>query len=928
MKSHFSTWVLLFCLTCVIPCRAQDSWVGLDDPDFFMDFIIHPEDSNILYATSHSDVYKSINGGASWTSVYSFLYTYMESIVINPRNTDTMYVGMQPPGTGARGIYRSANRGNSWTKVVGDTAIHCLAIDPVDPRVVYAGSVTNTQTGSSDGVIKTVDAGDTWYTKNNGLSNLEINALEINPDDPHILYAGTGSGVFISKDSASSWDASSSGLPGGTVILSLEISSHDTSLVFAGTSGDGLYRSEDGGRNWSAANSGLTGLQVNFIAVHPTAPHIVYAGLDAGFFQSENFGVSWTQIDENGIMFGGDVGVIRFNPKNPEWVYALFSINSSACQIFKRRFTIPCIPPVIELQSTGVTCHGDADGAIDLTVTGGSPPYTYEWSTGETTEDLDNLGGGTYRVTVTDNEECEAEDSIYVNEPEPLTAEITDVVHVSDSGGSDGSATVTASGGTLPYSYLWDDDATTTEATAENLCAKRWFRVTVTDGNGCMAENSVMLTEPGVLCVDIIFFEDISCHGEQDGSATASITGGTEPFSILWDDPGTATTETVNGLGPGWYRVGVTDANSKTALDSVYITEPAPLAIEKDCPEVICAGTYDGYIDLSVSGGTKNYGFAWSNGKTTEDLDDLPAGEYSVTVTDHNGCILQDTTRIDSIDTYEGLEICMVTVIDGVNLVVWERPDVPGIDHFRIYRHTVDFGYVEIGRVPYDSLSILYDYASVPEEISHFYKISTVDICGNESSLSPYHKTMHLTANLGTSGEVNLIWENYEGFVFPGYDLFRGSDPGDLSEIRSLPSNVTSFTDNNHPAGTLYYRTQVERPEPCFPSSAKKAGTGPYYHSLSNMDDNKLQSGIGGGIRATGIEIFPNPAGERVTVRFDNPGNGTCRLTVRDVTGKVIRTLENLRGNSVQLRLEGIPPGIYIIRIDGTVRLQGMLAVE
>ncbi|MFC2113552.1 T9SS type A sorting domain-containing protein [Bacteroidota bacterium] len=918
MKTYFFQFAFIFSALTTFPCKGQDNWTSLSAPYWFSTFIIHPGDSNILYATQNDGIYKSINGGEGWTNVDFLGYDDVTSIVLNPLYPDTLYVGVEAIGTGGTGIYRSSNRGNAWTQVLSAVSVRCLAIDDSEPHIVYAGTVTNSMTGDAEGIYKSHNGGETWIPRNGELTNLEINYLSLNPGNPEVLYAGTSTGIFKSNNGGSSWFGASTGLPGGSIILSLAVNMHDTSMVIAGTNGDGLYRSTNGGSDWNAANTGLGGLQVNFVAFHPTVAGIVYAGLDAGLYRSYNNGNSWEKVDENGIMFGGDVGTIRFNPQNPEWVYALFSIQSTGAKIFKRRFPVPCEAPITGLSGTSPLCFGGSEGSVELTVSGGTSPYSFSWSTGDTSRNLSGLQSGKYFVVVTDSLNCSQYDSIRITQPEELVTEVTNVTNVSDSGMADGNAAVTVTGGTPPYSYLWNDESATTDSSVFNLPANKWFRMTATDYHGCISEDSVMLSEPRTLSAEISSYSDVTCWGEHDGSATVSILGGDESYAILWDDPAGSTTKTVFNLGSGrWYRVSVTDGSLKTVPDSIYISEPEQIILSKDYSSVLCEGADSGYIDISVSGGVLPYQYEWSEGSHSEDLDNIAAGTYLVHITDQNGCSKYDTSVIDSISPYEGLEICMVTVIRGMNLIVWERPDVKGIDFFKIYRQTVEFGYVEIGRVDFDSLSIFYDESSVPEEISHFYKISAVDICGNESALSDHHKTMHLTANVGTADEVNLIWENYEGFVFSGYSLTRGSTADQMEKIRTLPNSVTSFTDNNHPDGTLYYQTSIERPEPCYPSAAKKSGTGPYQHTLSNLDNNKLKTTLKEHEEQNELILFPNPAARKVHIRFNNPGSLIFNLTLLDLTGRVVQQLGVLNGSLAVLDLEEIPAGIYLIRIAG-----------
>ena len=300
-----------------------------------------------------------------------------------------------------------------------------------------------------------------------------------------------------------------------------------------------------------------------------------------------------------------------------------------------------------------VTCNGAIDGSIDYTVNGGTAPYSYIWSNGATTQDLNGLGAGTYSVTATDRNGCTTSSTITLTEPALLTANITlgsyaCGYNVSCNGASDGSAVVNVTGGCAPYTYTWSTPGTA--AIVNGLPAITVF-VTVTDANGCQAFASEELTEPDPLsstgvAATYACGTNVSCNGASDGSIDLSVTGGAscQAYSYLWSNG--ATTEDISGLSAGTYSVTITDVNGCSTTNSFTITEPAILASTGVAATYLCGtnisckGAADGSIDLTVTGGAncQAYTFNWSNGATTEDVNGLTAGTYSVTVTDANGC--------------------------------------------------------------------------------------------------------------------------------------------------------------------------------------------------------------------------------------------------------------------------------------------------
>ncbi|PHN08124.1 T9SS type A sorting domain-containing protein [Flavilitoribacter nigricans] len=269
------------------------------------------------------------------------------------------------------------------------------------------------------------------------------------------------------------------------------------------------------------------------------------------------------------------------------------------------------------------SCNGFSDGSATVNVTGAYGTVTYAWPGGQTTATVSNLAAGTYEVTVSDEIiDCNSTCMVTINEPPALNCSITKTSDVSCYGFSDGSATISGSGGTPPYSFNWGGaDPTALSAGT--------YTATVTDANGCTSTCSVTILQPLALSCSITKTSDASCNGFNDGSATISGAGGTPPYSFNWGgaDP--------NALAAGSYTATVTDANGCTSTCDVTIGQPSDLScsITKDS-DVSCYGFSDGSASISAAGGTAPYSFDWGGA----DPNALAAGSYTATVTDANGC--------------------------------------------------------------------------------------------------------------------------------------------------------------------------------------------------------------------------------------------------------------------------------------------------
>ena len=292
-------------------------------------------------------------------------------------------------------------------------------------------------------------------------------------------------------------------------------------------------------------------------------------------------------------------------------------------------------PDVLDVQVVdivNVNCYGNANGEIDITVTGGTTAYTFAWSNGETTEDLVNLGPGMYYVTVTDANNCTATAMAEITEPAELLATNT-ALNVTCNGYANGEIDVTVTGGTLPYGFVWSNGETTEDLA--NL-GPDTYCLTITDANNCVFTLCETITEPAALTISGTTVNPL-CYGDMNGEINITVGGGTAPYTYDWDNG--ETTEDLSGLGAGMYSVVVTDANNCVINDYFTLTQPDVLDVQVvDVVNVDCYGNANGEIDITVTGGTTAYTFAWSNGETTEDLVNLGPGMYYVTVTDVNNC--------------------------------------------------------------------------------------------------------------------------------------------------------------------------------------------------------------------------------------------------------------------------------------------------
>jgi len=385
----------------------------------------------------------------------------------------------------------------------------------------------------------------------------------------------------------------------------------------------------------------------------------------------------------------------------------------------------------------------------------------------------------------------------------------------------------------------------------------------------------------------------------------------------------------------GFYTCVIDDAcgNLTTTGTNLSIANELP-EIDLGPDQVVCMND-----EVILSAGSGFTSYLWSHGKTTQIITVTNVdGDYSVTGTDNYGCEkVSNTVNLSFVGPYEGAEICIVTVdsVTGKNMVVWEKTQDVGIDSYNVWREgsTVNDS-VLVKNVAFDALSVAVDEGSEPDSKAHRYWITALDSCGNESTRSKIHKTMLLTTGLGPD-RINLTWLEYQvedqAYLFVGYKIYRSPLETGFVIIDSISSGSPLYPDISPPYGTNYYRIAGLIDTPCSPEGNEKAGTGPYYHSLSNMDDNKLKdhpSGINPEFVTGKLEIYPNPFNSSTMLRFQNPEHSEFTLYIRDLSGKLVRMQKHITNQEIRIDRGSLQPGYYHVEVTGKRIYRGKMIIR
>ena len=298
-------------------------------------------------------------------------------------------------------------------------------------------------------------------------------------------------------------------------------------------------------------------------------------------------------------------------------------------------------PPLLLLttDSVDILCGGFCTGQALVIASGGTGVLTYLWDDpfAQTDSTATGLCVGLYKCVVSDANGCRDSVLVNIDEPDTLTSTM-DSTMITCNGDDNGIGVITVAGGSLPYTYLWSDGQTTSTATG---LVQGVFCVTVTDSLGCQDSGCVTISEPFPLTVTLLK-TDITCNSFCDGTTTASPTGGTLPYTFLWNDPFGQTTSSATGLCPGTWTVVVTDSNGCTDIDSITITEPLSLSPNLSSISATC-GVCDGVAVAAPIGGTSPYTFNWLDTippfNSNDSLINVCAGIYCVEIIDANLCV-------------------------------------------------------------------------------------------------------------------------------------------------------------------------------------------------------------------------------------------------------------------------------------------------
>lgn len=330
--------------------------------------------------------------------------------------------------------------------------------------------------------------------------------------------------------------------------------------------------------------------------------------------------------------------------------YSVTVSDASNCSVEKTfKIDEPTIALNVQISGIDTLCFGAKNGSLIASTIGGTSPYSYEWNNGATNNELKNLMGDKYIITVTDKNGCTTTAQREIANFGKISAKFNETkakCHNSD----DASLEITEiSYNQIPSpinSFLlkWSNGAT--DKIANKLLAGETYNVTITNQRGCSAVESYKLSKPEPPQIILISSKNPSCNKGNDGNIAVKGSGGSAPYTFEWSNG--AVGDNISNLSDGDFTVTMSDANNCSATVFFTLKKPNPFTLKVETVNENCKNTATGNAQLNITGGTTPYKITWNTGENTPKIENLSAGTYGFTVTDAAGCLQAGNVKIDS----------------------------------------------------------------------------------------------------------------------------------------------------------------------------------------------------------------------------------------------------------------------------------------
>lgn len=556
-------------------------------------------------------------------------------------------------------------------------------------------------------------------------------------------------------------------------------------------------------------------------------------------------------------------------------------------------------------QTVMLECNGDNFAEITANIQDGTAPYTYEWfqiidgnnlALSEDTGILGGLSAGTYFLEVTDaNNDTANSSPLTITQPDALTIQVDDVIDILCSGESTGAINVSVSGGTAPYSYIWSNG--NIDQNLSNIAAGE-YTLEVMDANACFVEITATINNaPNTIEITDANITHASEYMANDGSISINIVGGLSPYNINWtllsDNADLGDQESISDLFSGTYQVTVSDSNGCSITENYELSQPD--IVEETIIKPSCSGDSDGSISVLVNQGNGNFTYLWNTGATTNNINNLPSGNYTITITGFGDGPL---TRTYILEEPLPLEVNLgedSTLCNGQQLIL----DASVEDITANYSWISDTGF--ISTVP---------NVTITESGTYTVTIITQHGCSATGSVLVEVNDEEINAEFAMSSQ-----------VFVGESLIAVDISFPLPESQEwvIPQGATIVKTDSDEAELIFNEpgeyeigiiTQIGD---CTAQRFKKVLV------VANENKEATNGNTDPRKQLEDFIIYPNPTDGRFTADIELSERGNISIKVFNFANNALMASEKGRGSTsytIPFDLSGLPAGVYAVVLE------------